>query len=73
MMVPQGSICGLLLFSVYMNPLTNICLSQDSVLILYADDIVLYKPVNGPADIISLQSDVDVISTWVIPSRVVPE
>ena len=46
--------------------LTNICLSQNSVLILYADDIVLYKPVNGPADIIALQSDVDAISTWVI-------
>ena len=60
------SILGPLLFSVYMNPLTNIRLSQISVLILYADDIVLYRLVNGPADIIALQSNVDAISTWVI-------
>ena len=39
--VPQGSILGPLLFSIYLNPLTNISLSRDSTLILYADDIVL--------------------------------
>lgn len=41
--VRQGSILGPLLFSIYLNPLTNIPLSHGSTLILYADDI--YSPI----------------------------
>ena len=53
--IPPSFILCLLLFSGYMNPLTNISVSQDSVLLLYADDIVLYKLVNWPADIFEVQ------------------
>ena len=63
--VPQGSILGPLLFSIYLNPLTNISLSRDSTLILYADDIVLYRPIATHSDVESLQADVDKVSKWV--------
>ena len=63
--VPQGSILGPLLFSIYLNPLTKVSLSQDTTLILYADDIVLYRPISSPHDIDVFQSDVDKIADWV--------
>jgi len=63
--VPQGSILGPFLFSIYVNPLTSIPLSQGSSLILYADDIVLYRPVLSPCDIDTLQEDIDKIANWI--------
>ena len=63
--VPQGSILGPLLFSTYLNSLTNISLSRDSTLILYTDDIVLYRPIATHSDVESLQADVDKVSNWV--------
>ena len=54
---------GLLLFSIYMNPLTTISVSQDSSsLIFYANDIVLYWPIRTLSDVEPLQSDVEKIS-----------
>jgi len=63
--VPQGSILGPLLFSIYVNPLTSIPLSQGSSLILYADNIVLYRPILSPCDIDTLQEDTDKIADWI--------
>ena len=63
--VPQGSILGPLLFSIYLDPLTKISLSQDTTLILYADDIVPYRPISSSHDIDVFQSDVDNIADWV--------
>jgi len=34
-------------------------------LILYAEDIVLYRPIQLPSDVDTLQADVDLISSWV--------
>ena len=62
--VPQGSILGPLLFIIYLNPLTKILLSRGTSLALYADDIVVYRSISGPADIEALQSDVDKIVEW---------
>ena len=56
---------GPLLFSIYVNPLTSILLSQGSFLIPYADDIFLYRPILSPCDIDTLQEDNDKIANWI--------
>ena len=43
--VPQGSILGPLLFNIFMDSITKSPLSPNAKLALYADDIVLYKPI----------------------------
>ena len=63
--VPQESILGPLLFIIYMNSIFDLRLSPDSKIILYADDILLYKPIKTPTDISDLQSNVDKIQAWV--------
>ena len=59
--VSQGYILGPLLFLIYVNSLTNLHFSH---LILYADDILIFKPISSPADMSSFQSDLDLISSW---------
>ena len=48
-----------------MDPLTSLSLSKDSQIILYADDILLYKPIKSHADAIALQSDITMVSNWI--------
>ena len=60
--VPQGSVLGPLLFLVYINDVLQLDLSLGARLVLYADDMLLYKPVRGAEDLINLQSDIDKIS-----------
>ncbi len=57
----QGSVLGPLLFC---NDLMNLDLSEGSSLVLYADDILLYRLVTCVADFAALQSDVNMIQTW---------
>lgn len=59
--VPQGSVLGPLLFITYLNHVPMLRLSDGSKLSMYADDILLYKPINGPKDYCRLQSDLDAI------------
>ena len=66
--VPQGSILGPLLFILYMDSIHDVPLSQDSKLLLYANDILLYSPIRHPSDFTSIQSDVDSISQCVCQS-----
>ena len=62
--VPQGSILGPLLFICFMNTISHLPLSVGSKLVLYADDIVLYRPTNSTQDIDSLQRDIQLIVDW---------
>ena len=48
----------------YMDPLTHLPLSSGSKVISYADDIVLYRPINGHTDVTALQSDINTITNW---------
>ena len=63
--VPQGSILGPLLFSTYVNSLTKTSISQDSTLLLYADDIVLFRPIISSCDVDALQSDINIVAEWI--------
>ena len=55
--VPLGSILGPLLFLIYVNDITEIQLSG-SHLLLYADDVLLYRPIQSQADYLLLQADI---------------
>ena len=43
--VPQGSVLGPLLFLIYIDTISSIELSSGMNILLYADDIFVYKPI----------------------------
>ena len=60
--VPQGSVLGPLLFSIYLNDVAE-CISGGSKINLFADDIALYRTITSPDDYLALQSDVNAINS----------
>ena len=63
--VPQGSVIGPLLFLIYIDGIKSLLLSRDSHLTLFADDMLLYRPISCQSDFHLLQQDVNKISDWV--------
>ena len=63
--VPQGSILGPLLYIIFTNSISQLPLSDNTKCILYADDILLYKPINSDEDRKLLQNDCNSILNWV--------
>ena len=63
--VPQGSVIGPLLFLIYIDGIKSLPLSRDSHLALFADDILLYRPISCQSDFSLLQQDINNISDWV--------
>ena len=61
--VPQGSVLGPLLFLIYINGVTEIPLN-DGCMLLYADDILLYRQIQSSSDYQLLQQDIDAMETW---------
>ena len=62
--VPQGSMIGPLLFIIFINAINYLPLSPVSKLVLYADDIDLYRPINSPEDVTIIQEDINQTLNW---------
>ena len=64
--VPQGSILGPLLFLIYIDTIFSIKFTEGTKISLYADDILIYKAIQGESDHCyqELQHDINSISLW---------
>ena len=60
--VPQGSHCGPVLFLLFIDDIVSQV--KSAKILLFADDIKIFKPINSYQDCIALQQDLDGISRW---------
>ena len=59
--VPQSTVLGPLLFSLYIIDITT---DIDSEIRLFADDCVCYRKIKGTEDTVKLQADKDRLGSW---------
>ena len=59
--VPQGTVLGPLLFSLYINDISS---DIESEIRLFADDCVCYREIKDEEDTMKLQSDIDRLDSW---------
>ena len=59
--VPQGTVLGSILFLMFINDLLT---NTASGIKLFADDCVLYRPINSESDHFVLQRDLDQLEKW---------
>lgn len=59
--VPQGSHLGPLIFILFINDLPALLQCEN---LLYADDLKIYRCIQGPNDCTALQDDVDTLLRW---------
>ena len=59
--IPQGSVLGPLMFALYINDLSSLVSSQ---LLMFADDIKLYRCIRSAEDCLVLQNDIDIMLDW---------
>ena len=60
--VPQCTVLGPLLFSLYINDMT---LGIDSQIRIFADDCVCYREIKTVEDRLKLHKDIDLVGSWV--------
>ncbi len=63
--VPQGSVIGPTLFLAFIDGLTGLILSPSTQCFLYADDLLLLKPITCAKDEADLQADICSISNYI--------
>ena len=59
--MPQGTVLGPLLFSLYIN---DIMVGIESEIRLFADDCVCYRQIDSTEDTSKLQKDIDQLGKW---------
>ena len=59
--VPQGTVLGPLLFSLYINDISS---DIESEIRLFADDCVYYREIKDEEDTMKLQRDIDRLGSW---------
>ncbi|MCP4475453.1 MAG: reverse transcriptase family protein [Gammaproteobacteria bacterium] len=59
--VPQGSVLGPLLFLCYVNSTKDVVFSTNTEIAMFADDIVLFKPIPNRNDVLTFQNDVNLL------------
>ena len=59
--VPQGTVLGPLLFSLYINDISS---DTESEIRHFADDCVCYREIKDEEDIMKLQRDIDRLGFW---------
>ena len=61
---PSGFVLGPIVFLTFITNLCHIPFSSGSKLVLYADDITLYKPINSRHDFEAFQENINKIYDW---------
>ena len=62
--VPQCSMIGPLLFSIYISSISEVDVSLHSLSVLYCDDVLLYRGISQDEDLLAVPSDIHKLEKW---------